>query len=75
KLLKDETLYQQGRTTLAKVDTTVDRLNSGQGTLGQMLVNRALYDALTGLSADTQQLIRDFRSNPKKFLRIKLAIF
>ena len=75
KLLKDDALYQQARGALTKVDTTVDRLNSGQGSLGQMLVNRALYDAVSGLSVDTQQLIRDIRANPKKFLRIKLAIF
>ena len=75
KLLKDEALYKQVNATLGKVDTTIDRANSGQGTLGQLLVNRALYDSLTGMTSETQQLIKDIRANPKKFLRIKLALF
>jgi len=75
KLLRDEALYKQLNTTLAKVDNTVDRVNTGQGTLGQLLVNRALYDSLNGVTTETRQLIKDIRSDPRKFLRIKLALF
>ena len=75
KLLRDEAVYNQLRATLVKVDGTVDRLNSGQGTLGQLLVNRALYDNASGMTAEAKALIRDIRSNPAKFLRIKLALF
>ena len=75
KLLKDEAVYRRVDATLGKVESTVDRLNSGQGTLGQLLVNRALYDSMNGMTADAQQLLKDIRANPKKFLRIKLALF
>ena len=75
KFLKDETLHQQIRTTLGRLDTTMERLDSGQGTLGQLLVNRALYDSMHGLTGEMQGLMKDFRANPKKFLRIKLALF
>ncbi len=75
KLLKDEAVYRRIDSTLGRVDTTLDRINSGQGTLGQLLVNPQLYDSLRGLTSESQQLIKDIRSNPKKFLRIRFSIF
>lgn len=75
KLLKSEELHNQVAVTLKKLDTTIDKLNAGQGTLGQLLVNPALYDNLNGTTAEMKGLMKDFRANPKKFLRIKLALF
>lgn len=75
KLLKDEELYRKANTTVDKVNDTVDRLNSGQGTIGQLMVNRALYDTMTSMTAETRQLIKDIRANPRKYLRIKLGLF
>lgn len=75
KLLKDEAAYRQIETILTKLDTTLDRVNSGQGTVGQLLVNSQLYDSMTGLTNELHSLVKDMRSNPKKFLRLKLALF
>ena len=75
RLLKDEALYKQISQMVAKVDTTVDKVNSGQGTLGQLLVNPQLYESLNGATREAHALVKDIRANPKKFLRIKLAIF
>lgn len=75
KLLKSEELHNQIRGSLAKVDVIMDKINSGQGTVGQLLVNPQLYDTLNGATGEMQQLIKDIRANPKKFLRIKLALF
>jgi phospholipid/cholesterol/gamma-HCH transport system substrate-binding protein len=75
KLLKDEALYNQINGLLAKVDGTIDKLNAGQGTLGQLMVNPQLYESLNGVTGELRQLVKEMRTNPKKFLRIKLAIF
>jgi phospholipid/cholesterol/gamma-HCH transport system substrate-binding protein len=75
KLLKDDQLYKQFTELTAKLDTTIDRINSGQGTIGQLLVNPQMYDAMNGAMREFQALAKDIRANPKKFLRIKLAIF
>ncbi len=75
KLLKDEEMYRKVNGTLDKVGATLDQVNSGRGTIGQLLVNRALYDSTTGLTTEMRELIRDIRANPKKFLRVKFAIF
>lgn len=75
KLLKSEELHQRISSTVARLDTMLERMNAGQGTLGQLLVNPQLYETLNGTMAETQGLMKDFRANPKKFLRIKLGLF
>jgi phospholipid/cholesterol/gamma-HCH transport system substrate-binding protein len=75
KFLKSEELHAQVRTSLEKIDLLIDKINSGQGTVGQLLVNRQLYDSLNGATGELQQLLKDIRANPAKFLRIKLALF
>jgi phospholipid/cholesterol/gamma-HCH transport system substrate-binding protein len=75
KLLKSDDLHKQLVETLNRVDVIIDKINSGQGTIGQLLVNQQLYDNLNGATREMHLLMKDFRANPKKFLRIKLAIF
>jgi phospholipid/cholesterol/gamma-HCH transport system substrate-binding protein len=53
----------------------MDKINSGQGTLGQLMVNPQLYEALTGTTREFQSLAKDMRANPKKFLTIRLTLF
>ncbi len=74
-LLKSEDLSNQLKGTINKIDAVIDKVNSGQGTVGQLLVNQQLYDNLNGATREMHLLMKDFRANPKKFLRIKLAIF
>lgn len=75
KLLKSDDLHNQISATLGKVDLMIDKMNSGQGTIGQLLVNPSLYDSLNGTSREINQLMKDFRANPKKFLTIQLKLF
>ncbi len=74
-LLKSDELSNQLKATVSKIDLVIDKINSGQGTIGQLLVNPSLYDNLNGTSREMHELMKDFRANPKKFLRIKLSIF
>jgi phospholipid/cholesterol/gamma-HCH transport system substrate-binding protein len=60
---------------MAKIDTTIDKVNSGQGTLGQLMVNPQLYESMNGATREAQALLKDIRANPRRFLRIKLAVF
>jgi phospholipid/cholesterol/gamma-HCH transport system substrate-binding protein len=75
KLLKDEELHRRIDSTVNRLDTMLARINSGEGTLGQLLVNPSMYENLEGLTREMRGLMKDFRANPKKFLRIKLALF
>jgi hypothetical protein len=74
-LLKNEDLSNQLKATMTKIDSIIDKVASGQGTIGQLLVNQQLYDNLNGATREMHLLMKDFRANPKKFLRIKLGYF
>jgi phospholipid/cholesterol/gamma-HCH transport system substrate-binding protein len=75
KLLKSDELSDQIKATIARLDTMLDAINSGKGTIGQLMVNPSLYDSLDGTTRELHGLLKDFRANPKKFLRIKLGLF
>ena len=75
KLLTDDQVYQQLQLVSQKVNTLIDKMNSGQGTIGQLMVNPQLYDSLNGATRELHDLVKEVRANPKKFLRIKLALF
>lgn len=75
KLLKSDELHKQISATVARLDTMLEKLNAGQGTLGQLLINPQLFESLNGTTREMHELMKDFRANPKKFLRIKLALF
>jgi phospholipid/cholesterol/gamma-HCH transport system substrate-binding protein len=75
KLLKSDDLHNQLQATMGRLDALLDKVNSGQGTIGQLLVNPALYESFDATTRELNGLLKDFRANPKKFLRIKLALF
>lgn len=68
-------LQQRIDDLLARVDAMMDKLNSGQGTFGQFLVNPQLSQALAGSGREFQTLTKDMRANPKKFFTLRLALF
>ncbi len=71
--MKDDQLYRHMDELVAKFNVTVDKINAGQGTLGQFVVNPQLYDALNGATREFQGLAKDMHANPKKFLSVRLA--
>jgi len=75
KLLSSDDLHNQLQATIGRLDTLLDKINNGQGTLGQLLVNPSLYQNLDSTTREINGLMKDFRANPKKFLRIKLGLF
>ena len=75
KLATDDALYSNARDAAASVREVTAKLNSSQGTAGKLMNDPQLYNNLTSLTGDMRLLIGDFRTNPKKFLHIKLGIF
>ncbi len=60
---------------MGRLDALLDKINNGQGTISQLLNNPSLYESLDGTTREMHGLMKDFRSNPKKFLHIKVSIF
>jgi len=75
KLLKTDEIHQELKASTDRLNAILDKINSGQGTLGQLLVNPSLYESLDATMKESTGLLKDFRANPKKFLRIRVTIF
>ena len=75
KLATDDELYNKLRDTSNNLASATAKLNDNTTTAGKLFSDPKLYDNLTGLTGDLRLLIGDFRQNPKKFLRIKVAVF
>jgi phospholipid/cholesterol/gamma-HCH transport system substrate-binding protein len=75
KLIEDDQISRRLTALIDKLNATIDRINAGQGTAGQFLDNPQLYEAVTGATREFEGLAKDIRTNPKRFLRIKLALF
>jgi phospholipid/cholesterol/gamma-HCH transport system substrate-binding protein len=58
-----------------RLQGTFDRINSGQGTLGQFEVNPQLSESLAVASSEFQTLAKDIRANPRKFLHFHVQLF
>jgi phospholipid/cholesterol/gamma-HCH transport system substrate-binding protein len=55
-----------------KMDGMMDKLNSGQGTIGQLMVNPQLNEALAGTTREFQELAKGIRANPRKFVALRI---
>jgi phospholipid/cholesterol/gamma-HCH transport system substrate-binding protein len=55
-----------------KIDGMMDKIRSGQGTVGQLMVNPQLNEALAGTTREFQELMKGLRANPRKFVRFKV---
>jgi phospholipid/cholesterol/gamma-HCH transport system substrate-binding protein len=55
-----------------KIDGMMDKINSGQGTVGQLMVNPQLNEALAGTTREFQELAKGLKANPRKFIALRL---
>jgi phospholipid/cholesterol/gamma-HCH transport system substrate-binding protein len=74
-LATNPALYRNLNQASANVRDLTANMSHGQGTFGKFFTDPDLYKNLTGLSGDLRLLIGDFRSHPKKYLHVKMAIF
>ena len=75
KLSKDEELAKKLDTTISKLSQLTTELEAGQGTAGRLFKDESLYNNSNQMLAETRDLVKAIRENPKKYLSIKLHIF
>jgi phospholipid/cholesterol/gamma-HCH transport system substrate-binding protein len=59
----------------ARLDTVLQNLNDGQGTAGQLLHDKQLYENMNQTVGEMRALILEIKKDPKKYLNVKVSIF
>jgi phospholipid/cholesterol/gamma-HCH transport system substrate-binding protein len=54
------------------LQSILDRMDSGEGTLGQLSINPALYENLTAALESVRLLTDDIRENPGRYVKIEI---
>jgi phospholipid/cholesterol/gamma-HCH transport system substrate-binding protein len=55
-----------------RIDGMMDKINAGQGTVGQLTVNPQLNEALAGATREVQELSKGLKKNPLKMVRLRV---
>lgn len=75
KLVNDPVLYDRLASLSERLDVVLANLEAGQGTMGQLLQDRTLYENMNGAVDELRGLIGDVRSDPRRYLNIRVSIF
>ncbi|MGG8496564.1 MlaD family protein [Tenacibaculum sp. TC6] len=59
-------------TTLTNVNTLLADMKSGKGTLGKLMTDEKMYTNLTNASKELEELLREMKLNPKRFVHFSL---
>lgn len=57
---------------LDELQTLLNKINSGEGTLGMLATDRKLYDSLTSAAKNLESLMADIEANPKRYVHFSL---
>ena len=58
--------------TVTLMDSLLVQIQSGEGTLGKVIQDEALYDEFVTTLADTKALLQDVRENPKRYFKFSI---
>ncbi len=58
--------------TLANIDDLMADVKNGNGTLGKLMTDDKLYKNLEGASLQLEQLLQDFKLNPKRYVHFSV---
>jgi phospholipid/cholesterol/gamma-HCH transport system substrate-binding protein len=74
-LLKGDEIDKRLTEIRTKIDAAVGKMNSGEGTIGQLMINPKLTDALAAASNEFHAATKAFAAHPKKFMTIRVTLF
>lgn len=60
------------RHTLESFNVMLDSVNSGNGTLGKLMQDEELYDNLANASKELEELLREVKLHPKRFVHVSM---
>ncbi len=59
-------------TTLSKTASLLEKIDNGEGTLGQLANDKKLYDELAKSSENLNLLLKDLKENPKRYVSVSV---
>lgn len=59
-------------TTMQNLQGLTEKINSPEGTIGQLLTNRSLYDRIDQTVESANALVVDLKANPKRYVHFSL---
>lgn len=60
------------QSTVQNLDLLLSRIEKGEGSLGKLMKNEALYNNLSNASKELDLLLQDFRLNPKRYVNVSV---
>ena len=70
--MKVKETFDKLNTTLTETNDLIAKVKSGQGTIGKLINNDTLYRNLNSAAANIDTLVKDLKSNPKKYLQFSV---
>ncbi len=67
-----KTVAVSANSTIGDLKSTIEKMNSSDGSLGLLLNNKDLYNNLEETSDNLSLLIQDLRLNPKRYVNVSL---
>lgn len=58
--------------SLATVDSIMNDVQAGKGSLGKLLKDEGMYDNLEGASNELKELLADIKNNPKRYIHFSV---
>ncbi|PQJ73465.1 MULTISPECIES: MlaD family protein [Polaribacter] len=65
-------ILNKAEVTLNSVNLMLEGIHSGKGTIGKLVTDDAMYNNLTSMSKELENLLREMKLNPKRFVHFSL---
>lgn len=65
-------ILRKAEMTLTSVNSLLDGIDNGKGSLGKFVNDDAMYNNLTNVSKELEELLREMKLNPKRFVHFSL---
>jgi phospholipid/cholesterol/gamma-HCH transport system substrate-binding protein len=75
KFAHDKEFADKLQTTINNLAALSERLEKGEGSVGMLFKDPALYNNSNQMLLETRELVKSIRENPKKYLTFRVRVF
>ena len=58
--------------TVNKIDKIINSINNEEGSLGKLVKNKSIYENLESASRELEELIKDMKLNPERYVNFSI---